>query len=155
LINVIADHPLAAGRPAQTGRKFDLETTSRVAEFKFIRWRGGAEAIRQNSVFKDYFFLADHETHKRKYLYLFGTSHALKFLRGGRSLQSVLSRNTTVRDLFFDKYGDRFQTVREYYDTYENFVQLVDLSGWVLELDEISSTAAPDPANFGEIGDLA
>ena len=31
-----------------TGRQFDLETNRRVAEFKFIRWRGGAEAIRQN-----------------------------------------------------------------------------------------------------------
>ncbi len=26
-----------------TGRKFDLETNHRVAEFKFIRWRGGTE----------------------------------------------------------------------------------------------------------------
>lgn len=31
-----------------TGRQFDLETNLRVAEFKFIRWRGGAESIRQN-----------------------------------------------------------------------------------------------------------
>jgi hypothetical protein len=31
-----------------TGRRFDLETNRRVAEFKFIKWRGGAESIRQN-----------------------------------------------------------------------------------------------------------
>ncbi len=30
------------------GRKFDLETNLRIAEFKFINWRGGAESIRQN-----------------------------------------------------------------------------------------------------------
>jgi hypothetical protein len=27
-----------------TGREFDLETNYRVAEFKFIHWRGGPEA---------------------------------------------------------------------------------------------------------------
>ena len=45
-----------------TGREFDLETNLRVAEFKFIRWRGGAESIRQNSVFKGYLLLAEHPT---------------------------------------------------------------------------------------------
>ena len=30
-----------------TGREFDLETNFRIAEFKFIRWQGGAEVIRQ------------------------------------------------------------------------------------------------------------
>lgn len=40
-----------------TGRPFDLETDRRVAEFKFINWRGGAEAIRQNSLFKDLYLL--------------------------------------------------------------------------------------------------
>lgn len=38
-----------------TGKKFDLETNRRVAEFKFINWRGGPEAIRQNSLFKDFY----------------------------------------------------------------------------------------------------
>ena len=37
-----------------TGRRFDLETNLRIAEFKFIRWRGGAEAARQNAAFKDF-----------------------------------------------------------------------------------------------------
>ena len=32
-----------------TGRPFDLETSLRLAEFKFIQWKGGAESIRQNS----------------------------------------------------------------------------------------------------------
>ena len=34
-----------------TGRPFDLETNHRIAEFKFINWQGGAESIRQNSLF--------------------------------------------------------------------------------------------------------
>ena len=82
-----------------TGRQFDLETNYRVAEFKFIRWRGGAESIRQNSIFKDYVLLAEHSTVKRKHLYLLGTEHALKFLRGGRALSSVLSRNDKLQKM--------------------------------------------------------
>lgn len=50
------------------GRQFDLETNLRVAEFKFIHWRGGSEAIRQNSIFKDFLLLAEHPTQKRKHL---------------------------------------------------------------------------------------
>src|SRR4051812_17897933 len=38
-----------------TGRAFDLETSERVAEFKFINWQGGSETIRQNALFKDFY----------------------------------------------------------------------------------------------------
>ena len=43
-----------------TGRSFDLETSCRVAvaEFKFIRWQGDPESIRQNQLFKDFYLLA-------------------------------------------------------------------------------------------------
>ena len=102
-------HILEAGKTVEyvslgagnTGRQFDLETNRRVAEFKFIRWRGGAETIRQNSIFKDFYLLATHPTSKRKYLYVLGTQHVQKFLRGGRALTSVLSRNNKLRNMFF------------------------------------------------------
>src|ERR1700730_10679303 len=67
-----------------TGRAFDLETSLRIAEFKFIHWQGGPESIRQNSLFKDFYEMAEHETHKEKHLYVLGTMHAEKFLNGGR-----------------------------------------------------------------------
>ncbi len=54
-----------------TGRLFDLETDKRIAEFKFINWQGGAEAIRQNSLFKDFYNLVEYETHKKRFLYLY------------------------------------------------------------------------------------
>jgi len=44
---VIESLSLGAGN---TGRDFDLETDRRVAEFKFINWKGGPESIRQNSL---------------------------------------------------------------------------------------------------------
>ena len=122
-----------------TGRDFDLETNFRVAEFKFIRWRGGAESIRQNQVFKDFFELAESDTTKRKYLYLQSTYHALKFLQGGRSIDSVLSRNHKVRTRFFSRHGKRFRKVGEYFTAYHNEVNIVDISHWVAALPE------PDP----------
>jgi hypothetical protein len=107
-----------------TGRSFDLETNFRVAEFKFIRWRGGAESIRQNSIFKDYFLLAEHPTRKRKFLYLLGTAHALKFFRGGRAFSSVLSKDARVKERFARRFGDHFRTVRDYYAVHGGAVQL-------------------------------
>ena len=117
-----------------TGRQFDLETNRRVAEFKFIRWRGGAEAIRQNAIFKDFYMLAEHPTSKRKYLYLLGTRHALRFLRGGRALTSVLSRNNRVRNLYFERFGKRFGTVGEFYAVHHDKVEIEDVSPWLSEL---------------------
>lgn len=119
-----------------TGRKFDLETNLRVAEFKFIRWRGGPESIRQNSVFKDFVLLEEHATAKRKYLYLLGDEYALKFFRGGRALSSVLSRNDKLQKLFRERFGNQFQTVREYYAAHEHAVRIEDVSPWLSELAE-------------------
>lgn len=119
-----------------TGRRFDLETNLRVAEFKFIHWRGGPEAIRQNSVFKDYFLLADHVTPKRKHLYLLGTEQGLAFLRGRRALNSVLSRNEKVRSVFAERFGARYRTVGEYYAEHSSAVVIDDISLYLSELAE-------------------
>jgi hypothetical protein len=48
-----------------TGRAFDLETNDRIAEFKFIRWQGGQESIRQNALFKDFYEMANIRAGKR------------------------------------------------------------------------------------------
>lgn len=119
-----------------TGRDFDLETNLRVAEFKFIHWRGGPESIRQNSVFKDYLLLAEHPTPKRKYLYLLGIEHAVKFLRGRRSLSSVLSRNDKLQKLFAERFADQFATVGDYYTAHADAVMIEDVSPWLSELAE-------------------
>ena len=117
-----------------TGGEFDLETTERIAEFKFISWRGGAVSIRQNSIFKDYVLLAEHPTPKRKYLYVLGTHYALKFLHGGRALNSVLSPNDKLQKMFLDRFGDRFRTVRDYYAAHAGAVRIEEVSPWLSEL---------------------
>lgn len=126
-----------------TGRKFDLETNIRVAEFKFIHWRGGAESIRQNSVFKDFFLMAEDPTPKQKHLYLLGTEHALKFFRGGRAISSVLSRNDKLQKMFSERFGDQFQTVSDYFTVRGHAVQIDDVSPWLSELAETLITEIP------------
>jgi hypothetical protein len=78
------------------GRPFDLETNLRIAEFKFIDWKGGAESIRQNQLFKDFYYLAEYDTDKERYLYVLGTTHPLHFFNGGRALRSVMSKQPSL-----------------------------------------------------------
>ncbi len=98
-----------------TGRNFDLETNKRVAEFKFINWQGGPETIRQNSIFKDFYELAEYEEDKRRYLYVLGKQTPLRFFNGSRAIKSVLSRNNKLNQKFLAKYGNRFKVVNDYY----------------------------------------
>ena len=119
-----------------TGRHFDLETNLRIAEFKFIRWRGGSETIRQNATFKDFYELEAYATSKHKYLYLLGTYHAMKFFLGARSIKSVLSRNEALRQSFLDRFGEQFPTVGDYFRIYSNQVEIKDMSEWLPDLAE-------------------
>jgi hypothetical protein len=117
-----------------TGRAFDLETNLRIAEFKFIHWQGGPESIRQIALFKDFFELAEDESHKEKYLYVLGTVHAEKFLTGGRALSSVLTRNEALRRKFTAKFADQYRSVRDYYLPRRGRVVIQDVSPFVPEL---------------------
>ena len=125
-----------------TGRAFDLETNQRIAEFKFIHWQGGPESIRQNSLFKDFYEMAECDTPKEKYLYVLGTLHGEKFFNGGRAISSVLSRNVTLRKKFTAKFGDRYRTVREYYLPRKGLVVIQDVSPFVPELVAAAAEAA-------------
>jgi len=117
-----------------TGRLWDLETDQQVAEFKFIRWQGGPESIRQNSLFKDFFGLAEYETDKLRRVYLLGLEHPMKFLLSGRSIDSVVSRNAKLAKDFREKYGAQFSCVRDYFEHRRSRVELVDLISIVPEL---------------------
>jgi hypothetical protein len=127
-----------------TGRAFDLETTHRVAEFKFIDWQGGSETIRQNSLFKDFFLLAEYLTPKRKFLYVLGKEHPLKFLTSNRSLKSVMSRNNPLWTKFQNQYSNRFTTVGEYFSYRQNEVRLEDISAILDDLIQLDDTPTPE-----------
>lgn len=129
-----------------TGRSFDLETNLRVAEFKFINWQGGSETIRQNALFKDLYLLAEDPTPKRKFMYVLETAHPLKFLRSGRTLTSVMSRNRKLWSGFLDRYGERFATVGEYYAERGSQVSLEGIGNLLRDLS-LASVLEDGPAN--------
>ncbi len=114
-----------------TGRAFDLETSQRIAEFKFIRWQGGPESIRQNALFKDFYEMAEHPSLKQKFLYVLGTEHVEKFFNGGRAISSVLSRHVKLKAEFGQKFGDSYRTVRDYYLPKKNLVVIQDVTPFV------------------------
>jgi hypothetical protein len=125
---IVQSVSLGAGN---TGRKFDLETNLQVAEFKFIDWKGGAESIRQNGIFKDFFELAEYDTDKSKNLYVVGTHYPLKFLNGGRALTSVLSKQPVIHKKILDKYGPGIKITRDYYSIYKDSVNVIDVSPYI------------------------
>lgn len=110
-----------------TGREHDLVTDRRIAEFKFIQWRGGAESIRQNSLFIDLFNLASAKTTKRRYMYVVDRAHPDRFLANRRALSSVLSRDPSAAARFKALYGERFKTVADYAEYIKDRVEIVDL----------------------------
>lgn len=117
-----------------TGRAFDLETNQRIAEFKFIRWQGGSEVIRQNALFKDFYEMAEYPTQKQRFLYVLGTEFPEKFFNAGRAISSVLSRHVRLRDQFAAKFGSQYPTVRDYYLPRKALVIIQDVSPFVPEL---------------------
>ena len=134
----VTEVSLGAGN---TGKEFDLVTDRRVAEFKFIHWRGGTETMRKKALFKDFFRLAEAPTSKKRELYLLGTSHALKFLRSGTSLDSVMSKNVPLLAKFRERYGDKFATVGHYYESKQHDVAVIDASPLLPELVRVVAVA--------------
>ena len=121
---VVEHLSLAAGN---TGRPFDLETNQRIAEFKFNQWQGGSESIRQNQLFKDFYYLVEHPTTKDKYLYTTGPVHPLKFLQGKRALSSIMSNNKKLREAFNNKHGTTYTRVYEYYEAHQSLVHFENI----------------------------
>jgi len=121
---VVESLSLGAGN---TGKTHDLVTDRRIAEFKFIQWRGGAESIRQNNVFKAFLNLLWDTSQKKRQLLLTGTKEAVNFLQGGRALSSVLSKDHATRTKFEARYGNQYQTVGQFYKEHRTEVEIVDI----------------------------
>lgn len=119
-----------------TGKKFDLKTSRRVAEFKFISWKGRSESIRQNGLFKDFYNLVNNGENLEKYLYVTGTKHPIQFFKGSRDLKSVLSKDRQLSDSFFKKYGNKYSIVNEFYHEFQDLIKIVDLQALVPEFSK-------------------
>jgi len=134
---VVESLSLGAGN---TGKAHDLVTDRRIAEFKFIQWRGGSESIRQNNVFKAFLYLLWDTGRTKRQLFLTGTEEAVNFLQGGRALSSVLSKDHATRTRFETRYGNQYLTVGQFYKEHHTKVEIIDLRKLVpaFEVDEIS-----------------
>jgi hypothetical protein len=107
---------LAAGN---MGKRFDLVTDRRIAEFTFIDWKGGPESIRRQKLFKDFYQLAEADTTKRRYLYFLGDLHAPKVFQSRSTCEGMLRKYAILRDTFLEHY-DAALRVREYHDAKRN-----------------------------------
>ena len=121
-----------------TGKPHDLETDLQIAEFKFIKWQGGSEAVRQDSLLIDLFHLATTRTSKKKVMYLTGLETPLDFLEGStRDVRKALAHRLGVPGQFVNFYGDESPTVKEYWASIRDLVEVRDLVGLVPEFDHM------------------
>jgi hypothetical protein len=124
---IVESLSLAAGN---TGKGFDLETNRRIAEFTFIQWQGGSESIRQNKVFKDFYFLAEHPTTKRKELYVAGLDHPTRFFNSGRGIAQIAKNNRKLGEAAI-KLPPEIKTVWDYYVPRRHIVSIRDLGEYL------------------------
>jgi hypothetical protein len=52
-------------------------------------------------------------------------------LNGGRALTSVLSKQPSVLKAITDKYGSEFKVVGDYYERYNEIVNVIDVSPYI------------------------
>jgi hypothetical protein len=85
------------------------------------------DRVRQNSLFVDLYHLAEADSDKKRQLYVTELDRPIRFLRGGRSMKSVLTKHGTVAEEFFMRYGDRYKVVRDYWIAVREHVELIDI----------------------------
>lgn len=116
---------LGAGNTPE--RRYDLETNTQIAEFTFIDWKG-RDSARQDKLFKDFFLLAETDTHKRRCLYVNSRTAAIKCLTGKRTCKSLLGRNANARSRFSAKYPTKMHAC-EYFHNKEGSVEIIEIQG--------------------------
>jgi hypothetical protein len=104
---------LSLGAGSSEAKRFDLETDRRVAEFTFIEWQGN-DNTRLQKVFKDFYRLAEHDTHKRKELWLTDDTYVLKYFRSKTKVRSATHKHRDVWESFQAKYPTLVR-VQDYY----------------------------------------
>lgn len=116
---------LSLGAGTNDGR-FDLETDRRIAEFKFIQWRG-RDAQRQIGLFKDFYDLAEFDTAKARYLYVLNKPRVVGFLSGRSKIGRLLSK-ASFEERFTKRFGDRYMNVGQYFNDRQERVTIVNLA---------------------------
>jgi hypothetical protein len=109
------------------GRQYDLETTHRIAEFKFTQWRGN-DSLRQRELFADFVNLAESEDTRRRQLFVTGAALPLRFLWSSKlALTTVCARRPEILTRIQIAHSDTFRTVADYTAAHRDSIEIVDL----------------------------
>lgn len=130
---------LAAGN--DPGRKFDLETDRRVAEFKVSGWTG-TDAMRKRGTFVDLVHVALDESPREKYVYVLGDAPR-RFLETTTSSAAwgFNRKSALQREAFEQRWGPAEDiTIADFRRTHAQSVQIVDLYDVIPELRGVSAT---------------
>lgn len=106
-----------------------LKRTAELPSSRSLSGREGRRPIRQNKVFKDFYFLAEEKTSIRRELCVVGAETPLKFFRSRRRISGILDSNAKLGAHFQSRHGDRFKVVCEYYRENKDKVEIKDIAG--------------------------
>jgi hypothetical protein len=81
-------------------------------------------------LFKDFYLLAEADTHKQRYLYVIGDKYPIKFFTSNRKLKGVM-RDGKLWSTFQNLYSDRFSLVSQYYEYRKDRVHIVDVTRFI------------------------
>jgi hypothetical protein len=120
------------GSLGAAGGSFDLLTTARVAEFKFIHWKPKGNSLRLMVVLEDFIKLAEaRNVPKRRELYLLGPQPFLRFAAGRTKLHTMFGkRNAPLLKLLAEINGE-WTTVGDYFTARRSAVEIIDLHRWL------------------------
>lgn len=124
---------LAAGN--DPGRKFDLETDRRVAEFKVSGWTG-TDAMRKRGTFVDLVHVALDESPREKYVYVLGDDPR-RFLENTTSTAAwgFTRKSALQRDVFEKRWGPAESiSIADFRRDHASAVHIVDLYEVIPEL---------------------
>lgn len=127
---------LAAG--SDPGRKFDLETDRRVAEFKVSGWTG-TDAMRKRGAFVDLVHVALDESPREKYVYVLGEAPR-HFLETSTSTAAwgFTRKSSLQRDAFEKRWGSAENiSIAEFRRDHASTVHVVDLYEVIPELRRV------------------
>jgi hypothetical protein len=126
---------LAAGN--DPSRKFDLETTHRVAEFKVSVWRG-ADAMRKRGAFADLVNLALDDSDKKKQLFVVGDQPKHFLVTSTSPAKWGLSKSSAIlRHRFEDQWGSLEIPISDFRAGPGSAVEIIDLNTVIPDLDSL------------------
>lgn len=130
---ILADDEHVLHRPSlasgnDSGRRFDLETTHRIAEFKAAMWKG-ADTMRQRNLVADLVGLALESATRRAELYVVGPKPIHYLCTSMGTVRWALERSSgSLRARFNEQFGNSPLSIKDFTAGPAAHVKLRDLT---------------------------